>query len=156
MQKENFFGNFTGEIFDTTGMQSQRGWSLLETLICIVLSASLAWAAIPRPGTTQLNTDARLLAEVLRGIRHRAIAERREFTVSYQSGVCSVAPAQGGLAGLCRRLLVRHPGQITFHSNGVTSPATLLLNDGGDYACTVAVSLRGRVRVSCSSAGNGR
>jgi len=129
-----------------------RGWSLLETVICITLSATLAWAAIPRVGYERVRTDAKLLGEILRGIRHRAIIERREFTVYYQSGVCSVTPAQPGLVGLCQRLKTNNPATITFHINGVTTPTTLALGDAADSFCTVAISLRGRVRVTCRDA----
>ncbi len=133
-------------------MKNYGGWTLLETIICIALSATIAWAAIPKVSASALKTDVKLFAEVLRGIRHRAIVERREYEVSIQSGTCSVFPHQAGLVGLCKHLRTHSPESIRFYANGVASPKTVsFIHD--DTVCNVSIAQRGRIRVTCNELG---
>jgi hypothetical protein len=125
------------------------GWSTLEAAICLAISTALAFAATPQITRIGVAIEAKLLAEVIRAMRYRAAAERRDYVLSYQSGVCSAVPNQPGLAGLCKHLYARSPSSLTLYPNGVATPATLQL-EAENTRCVVSLSLRGRVRVSCS------
>lgn len=128
---------------------TDRGWSTLEVVICLAISSALAFAATPKIAKIGVTTEAKLLAEVLRVMRYRASVERRDYVLRYQSGVCSAEPNQPGLYGLCKHLYARAPSTLTLYPNGVATPSSLLL-EAGDTRCLVSLSLRGRVRVSCS------
>lgn len=136
----------------------QRGHSLIELVISLVIGASLLAVALPSLRGIQHSSVMRLEITRLVSMLHRARSEAwgsgQHRTVSVTAGKVSLRMDQQEIASYYPRDSVNitdGTGQdwnVYFYSSGAVSPISIHLSMS-HAECRVIVSLRGRIRTSC-------
>lgn len=136
------------------------GFSLLEALVVVsVISISLA-TATSSLATYQRGQSLSRAASSLRLLMERtyshALASRQEMLVVIEPTMARALTTSGQeeerlvfKAPLAPELRNYQPQEIQFHPSISASPATVTLRLGKS-ACSIIVSLRGRVRTQCA------
>ena len=136
----------------------RRGFTLIETLACVVIAAALArtgsLTAVSLATSLRVATSARTLAQTMRATRARAMAEGRPLEVRFDAAASrwSVRTDDGTIrheeplpdpvrfTSLPARALVR------FTATGSADNATVVLGAAASSA-RIVVNQRGRVRL---------
>ena len=135
------------------------GYSLLEMLLVCSFALSLCFAgtisfsalrtrATIKQESLELQLLLKQLAALARDSGQKIDFRYEELAYSSRFSCDDCANIQSGNLESPARFLPPIPKTISFHPNGVASPASI--NIGTDYHfCTITVSLRGRVTWSC-------
>jgi prepilin-type N-terminal cleavage/methylation domain-containing protein len=136
----------------------RRGYTLIETLACVAIAAVLArtgtLAAVSLATSLRVATTARTLAQTMRALRARAMAEGRPLEVRFDATASRWSvrtddgtirrdeplPATVRFTSLPARALVR------FGATGTADNGTVALGAGASSA-RIVVNQRGRVRL---------
>ena len=140
-------------------MHTDRGFYSIELISCLVVTGILMAIAIPRFMSTLKRRELKTEAEALKDTTEHLIAQARQTSTKLSLLVSRESYAYTSLHGETPQQVVHlfksgivsnknDPHTISFYPSGVTSPAAVTLTEGS-YSCTVTLSLRGRITVSC-------
>ena len=130
------------------------GYSIAELLIVVSISLGLIGLALPHFRTPSLKPEAQALAVQLQSLAVRAL-QSEEKIILLPTG--NKLEAGSSLTAWKKQYTVaqgislsQHPVPIVFYPEGVCSPSELELSKQS-RTCTLTISLRCRVRLTCSS-----
>lgn len=156
---------------DFYGFGKERGFTLIELVLALVLFSIVAALAAPsfiRQGqNTNLRTAARDIISDCYNLKERAIAESVHYRVTFnvgsnnyvaRKGTSSASPDDG-----VAPFLIKTPasfgddvyissttfsgGNIYFQPRGTTNIGTIILKNGRNSAATIVMNITGRPRV---------
>ena len=136
--------------------KASGGYTLFELAVSLAIAAVLACAAAASVRSTvetkKLKSQARETVSELESLHLSAMQHGRNIKLTihpsgyngYRDGLCFLQKTLPQPL----RFAEGSAEHVLFHARGVSSPATLMLNNGRK-TCLIIISLRGRVRSRC-------
>jgi len=139
-------------------LRCAQGTHLLELLVALIIISILSAVSIPRLGeilnSSPLKLESQRLEQILKRYSARSIQSEKKFSFISKPSSYQIIETDSGVLRLSRQLsdkitLDSKREIIVFSKSGVVSPASLTLRSKRS-ACTITISLRGRINRLCS------
>lgn len=131
---------------------ASQGTSLLELLLGVALIAILSYFSIPRSNGNSLKREVDSLLATINELISSSRSKELPIELIFSGTSYHSEASKGGVSvkhNLSPGIQIDRHSPIRFYPNGVSSPTTLTIRSA-DKQCALVLSLRGRVRVTCS------
>ncbi len=151
-----------------TSSARDKGFTLLELLVGLVLMALLSALAVPNVGTWinqyRVKKVSRQIVSDMQLAKMKCISERIQYKVALGSSSYTIEKGNKSIASTTYTQILQRTlsdpaspyyakgvsmsiDNVVFSPSGSASPSTITVSEAGGYTKTVTVSIAGRIRL---------